>query len=101
MQALPPQVTQAKLPEVPKVIPLQVPQAPQVRPLQERLPEVVNPTAAAKKPEPAPQRTLRDRGMLKPAVRFKDEIDGLGSKKSTKKTCGPIGKIIYTSVRSI
>ena len=45
-------------------------------------PKVVISKAAAKKPEPAPQRTLRDRGALKPAVRFEDEFDGLGSKKS-------------------
>ena len=29
---------------------------------------------------------LRDRGTLKPAIRFKDEFAGLGSKKSTKIT---------------
>ena len=81
-----PQVTQAKLPEAPKVLPQQVPQAPQVKPPQERLPEVVIPKAAAKHPEPAPQQTLRDRGALKPAVRFKDEFDGFESKKSTKTT---------------
>ena len=49
IQAPLPQVTQAKLQE-----------APQVGPPQERLPEVVIPKAAAKKPDPAPQRTLRD-----------------------------------------
>ena len=86
MQALPPQVTQAKLPEAPKVVPLQVLQAPQVRPLQDRLTEVVIPKAAANKSEPAPQQTLRDRGTLKPAVRFENEFAGLKSKKSTKKT---------------
>ena len=43
MQVLPPQATQAKLPEAPKVVSLQVPQAPQVRRFQERLPEVVIP----------------------------------------------------------
>ena len=72
MQAPLSQVTQAKLPEAPKVLPQPVPQAPQVGPPQERLPEVVILKAAAKKPEPAPSRTLRDRGALKSAVRFED-----------------------------
>ena len=34
----------------------------------------------------APQQKLRDRGELKPAVRFEDEFDGFGSKKCTKMT---------------
>ena len=66
--------------------PAQLPELPQVRPPEVLPPKVVIPKAAAKKPEPAPQQTLRNRGALKPAVRFEDEFDGLGSKKSTKKT---------------
>ena len=83
MQAPLPQVTQAKLPEAPKVLPHPVPQAPQVLPPQECLPEVVILKTASQKPEPAPQRTLRDRGALKPSVRFEDEFYRLGSMKST------------------
>ena len=67
MQAPLPQVTQSKIPEAPKVLSQQVPQTPLIGPPQERLPEVVIPKAASKKPEPAPQRTLRDRETLKPA----------------------------------
>ena len=70
MQAPLPQVTQEKLPEEPKVLLQQLPQAPKVGPPQERLPEVVIPKAAAKKLEPAPKRTLRDRGTERSSVRF-------------------------------
>ena len=73
-------------PEALYVPPLQASQVSQVRLPQERQAEVVIPKRAATEPEPAPQQTLRDRGELKPAVRFKDEFDGLGSKKSTRKT---------------
>ena len=54
MQAPLPQVTQAKIPEASKVLLHQVPQVPQVGPPHERLPKMVIPKAAAKKPEPAP-----------------------------------------------
>ena len=73
--AKPLQVPQAQLPKLPQVRPPEVPQ-----------PKVVIPKAAATKPELAPQQTLRNRSALKSAVRFEDEFDGLGSKKSTKKT---------------
>ena len=58
----------------------------QVRPPEVPPPKVVIPKTEAKKPEQAPQQTLRDRGALKPAVRFDDEFDELGLKKSNKKT---------------
>ena len=100
IQVPPPQVPQARLPEeplvpqlqlldTPKVLPLQVPKASEAGPPQipqVPKPEVAIPKVAAKKPESAPQRTLRDPGALKPAVRFEDEFDGLGSKKTKTKT---------------
>ena len=59
-----------------QVPPAQLPELPQVRPPQLPSPIIIIPKAAAKKPETAPQRTLRDRGTLKPAVRFEDEFAG-------------------------
>ena len=53
---------------------------------QGHLPVVVISKAAPKKPKPPHQRTLRNYERFKLAVRFKNEFEGLGSKKSTKKT---------------
>ena len=86
VDTLPCQVSQLQRPEALNVPALQASQVFQVRLPQERQAEVVIPKRAAKEPEPAPQQMLRDRGALKPAVRFEDEFDGLGSKRSTKKT---------------
>ena len=82
-----PQVPQLQLAEAFKVLPLPVPNAPQVGLLQ--VPQVskpdVIPKAATTKAGHAPLLTHRDRAALKPAVRFEDEFDGLGSKHTTKK----------------